>query len=152
MVDTHLGKKSVPLWLWNMLKPLRYLFLKHPDEGMSVLTISVPLLHLLMMLTRCIFQCNFSSYSSCVVDNVFAAAADVLCAAFDAQIGVYMADKGTSISKILFCSFAQNFYFCSGRVIEHLCKTRDVGAGAEVASIAQHRLAEAHAPTDRMRA
>jgi hypothetical protein len=37
MVDTGLGKKSLPSWLWFSLKPLRYLLLKHPDEGTFVI-------------------------------------------------------------------------------------------------------------------
>jgi hypothetical protein len=37
MVDTGLGKKSMPSWLWHSLKPLRYLLLKHPDEGTFVI-------------------------------------------------------------------------------------------------------------------
>ena len=34
MVDTGLGKKSVPLLLWLALKPLRYVMMKHAQEGL----------------------------------------------------------------------------------------------------------------------
>jgi hypothetical protein len=39
MVDTGLGKKSVPLLLWLALKPLRYVMMKHAQEGLLNLVV-----------------------------------------------------------------------------------------------------------------
>jgi len=39
MVDTGLGKKSFPSWIWHALKPLRYVMMRHANEGLSTLCV-----------------------------------------------------------------------------------------------------------------
>jgi hypothetical protein len=41
MVDTDLGKKSMPAWLWYILKPIRFLLLKHADEGETMWMVTI---------------------------------------------------------------------------------------------------------------
>ncbi len=41
MVDTDLGRKSMPAWLWYILKPMRFLLLKHADEGETMWMLTI---------------------------------------------------------------------------------------------------------------
>jgi hypothetical protein len=99
----------------------------------------------------CIVAINLSVASLTVF---FSAAADVLCAAFNDSNGVYMADAGRCFANDMIFSFTLQIpSLCSsGRVIEHINRTRDVSAGAEVASIVLQRFAAVSDSTERKRA
>ncbi len=96
MVDTGLGNKSLPAWIWHALKPLRHLMLKHPDEGTS--TYVIPIFD---TLSDFAIVSGVSDTFALVLRATFfdyempSAASDVLCAAFNQSNGVYMADAGT---------------------------------------------------------